>query len=267
MVETAEIPTTTGETNKTNEATTPTQYNPRWRGYTYIAFWSLLCFSSVSNVKRTHQEAAICIAFGVIIFTASMIILLLDRFPCFSDTFQYHKSMGGKVEGGTILFFVITSGVAVCIMTHTNGIAYKANNIYFSSWLTFFSCCYTLNEWSGSKDIITIQELTALSGTLRGWYCLLFSSIVVMGSASDIYANLSQNGPKDEALFAIFLGIISLIMACSFILAYYRVFAFIPVGGLTELGFTIMMTLLWIIGYVTKLILQPSIYDLLISHQ
>jgi hypothetical protein len=252
MVETPQIPITIAGTNKTNETKNPAQYNPRWRGYIYIAFWSLVCFSSLSNVKRAHQEAAICIALEAIIFTASMIILLLDRFTYFSKSFLFHKSMNGKLEGFILLWFVITSGVGVCVMTHTNGIAYKANNIYFSSWLTFFSCCFTINQWSGSKDIITIQELTALSGTLRGWYCLLFSSIVVMGSASDIYANLSKQGPKEEALFAVFLGIISLLLAFGFILAYYRVFSFIPVGGLTELGITIMMTLLWIIGYVAK---------------
>jgi hypothetical protein len=64
-------------------------------------------------------------------------------------------------------------------ITRAGGIAYVATNIYFSSWFALFSCIYTLNEWSASKDILSITELTRLSATLKSWWVLTLTSMVV----------------------------------------------------------------------------------------
>lgn len=246
---TTEVTTADTSDNKPQEQAKVLDYNPRGKGYIYIAFTSLVCFASVCNVKKGRNEYSISLAIGAVTFGLSVFILLLDRAQGCFESFKFHKSMDGKLEGFTLLFFVIWWVIGVCIMTQSGGIAYSAINVYFSSWLALGACCYTLNDWSGSKDIITIQELTALSMTLRGWYGLLFSSIVVMGSASDMHRFLISDGPTQEASFAIALGIISLIVSAMCILAHYRVLPFPPVGGFIELSITSILIILWILGY------------------
>jgi hypothetical protein len=246
---TTEVTTADANDNKPQEQAKAPDYNPRGKGYIYIAFASLVCFASVCNVKKGRNEYAISLSIGAVTFGLSVFILLLDRAQGCFESFKFHKSMDGKLEGFTLLFFVIWWVIGVCIMTQSGGIAYSAINVYFSSWLALGACCYTLNDWSGSKDIITIQELTALSMTLRGWYSLLFSSIVVMGSASDMRRLLISDGPTQEASFAIALGIISLLVSAMCILAHYRVLSFPPVGGFVELSITSLLIILWILGY------------------
>jgi hypothetical protein len=236
--------------NKKQDKERVADYNPRWKGYIYIAFASLVCFASVSNVKDNPGNWGISLAIGIVTFTLSLLILVLDRFQLCFESFKFHKSYDGKLEGCTLIFFVCWWIAGVFIMTKAGGVAYSATNIYFSSWLALLASCYTLNEWSGSKDIVTVQELTALSTTLRGWYCLFFSSIVVMGSASDLHLQLHSSGPQEQASFAVALGVISFLVAGMFILAHYRFFSFLPVGTWTELLVTFFMLVFWTAGYV-----------------
>ena len=253
-------PTTVTATVKTNSTATKGQQqheqplvsdnNPRWKGYAYLAFASLVCCASTGNVKEKSSEFVVSVAVGSVSFALSMIILLLDRFHGCFESFKFHRAHDGKLEGFFLMFFVMWWVLGVWIMTQSGGAGYFALNVYFSSWLSLLASCYTLNEWSGSKDIITIQELTALSATLRGWYCLLFSSLVVMGSGADMHRHLSEDGPKQQASFSVALGLISMIVASIYILAYYRILSFVPLSGCVELSVAGVMMVLWIIGYV-----------------
>ena len=68
-------------------------------------------------------------------------------------------------------------------------------------------CFKTLDEWSTSKDIISIKELTRLSNTLPYWYVLLVTSLIEMGSAADIYVNVGRNQLKsDGAEYSVIVG-------------------------------------------------------------
>ena len=68
-------------------------------------------------------------------------------------------------------------------------------------------CFKTLDEWSASKDIISIKELTRLSNTLPYWYVLLVTSLIEMGSAADIYISIGRNKLKsDGAEYSIIVG-------------------------------------------------------------
>ena len=89
-----------------------------------------------------------------------------------------------------------------------------------------------------------------LRATLREWYCLLFSSLVVMGSGADMHRHLSEDGPKQQASFSVALGLISMFVASIYILAYYRILSFVPLSGCVELSVAGVMMVLWIIGYV-----------------
>lgn len=128
-----------------------------------------------------------------------------------------------------------------------NGIAYVANNIYFTAWLSLIACLYTLNEWSASKDILSIAELTGLSTTLKSWYLLCLSSIVVLGTSVDLHVTLDRRTHQDTE-FSVTLGAVSTCVALFFILVHYNFFTFVEEGGWLELSSSFFLILLWIIG-------------------
>jgi hypothetical protein len=246
--ETAAPAATDAEGNK-QEQLKPTDHNPRFKGYVYILFTSLVSFSAVSNIPSDQKLWAISVSIGVVTFALSLIIMALDRFQNCFKSFKFHKAMDGKLEGYTLLFFFLWWITGVIIMTNSGGIAYNATNIYVSSWLALFACGYNLNEWSGSKDIVTIQELTAISTTLRGWYSLFFSGLVVLGSSADLHADMDPNSSHaQEASFGVALGLLSMLIAGFYILAHYRFMPKVKVGGWMELIVTIIMILFWVVG-------------------
>mmetsp|Transcript_27305 Transcript_27305/g.45478 ORF Transcript_27305/g.45478 Transcript_27305/m.45478 type:complete len:350 (-) Transcript_27305:84-1133(-) len=235
--------------NKQVEQPKPTDHNPRFKGYIYIIFTSLVSFGSTSNIGTDEKYWGISVSIGVVTFTISLIIVALDRFQNCFESFKFHKAMDGKLEGFTLLFFFFWWIMGVYIMTRAGGIAYNATNIYVSGWLALFACGYNLNEWSGSKDIVTARELTAISTTLRGWYCLFFSSIVVLGSSAHLHSALDpSSGHAQEASFGVALGVLSFIVAGIYILAHYRFMPSIKVGGWMELIVTFFMILFWTVG-------------------
>jgi len=116
----------------------PPEYNPRWKGYTFICLTSLVCFSSVSTIVITKSgitgNTQVAVAFGVFTFLLGFLVILLDRTQCFIDKFDYTKAMDGKFEGCTLLLLNILWIVGVAFITQVGGIGYLTLNIYFSSW-------------------------------------------------------------------------------------------------------------------------------------
>eukprot|EP00544_Gedaniella_sp_CCMP2646_P006393 CAMPEP_0202485730 /NCGR_PEP_ID=MMETSP1361-20130828/4495_1 /ASSEMBLY_ACC=CAM_ASM_000849 /TAXON_ID=210615 /ORGANISM="Staurosira complex sp., Strain CCMP2646" /LENGTH=367 /DNA_ID=CAMNT_0049114701 /DNA_START=148 /DNA_END=1254 /DNA_ORIENTATION=+ len=230
------------------------EYNPRWKGYVYILVCSLVALSSICNVPKEVKPShwATTVGISSTTFSISFLILLLDRCQCFKF-FNYTKAADGKVEGWVLLFFLLIWIVGVAILTKPSGLAYFATNIYFSSWLTLISCVYTLNQWSSSKDIISIQELTQLSATLKSWYCLLLTSLVCLGSSisMNIYF-ASRSLHTGETAFAIALGLFSVIVSLFFILVHYKFFSDccgrVKQGGWLELSTAFFMILCWTVG-------------------
>lgn len=140
-------------------------------------------------------------------------------------------------------------------MTRADGIAFKALNIYFSSWFSLGMSLYTLNSWSASKDILSFQELTHLSATLSSWYVLLVSSFVTMASASQIHSKDEYKSLADTS-FAVASGCLSFLVAVNAILLHYKIvrWANIKPGNFVELTTAMLLNLLWMItvGVVTK---------------
>lgn len=127
-------------------------------------------------------------AFGLTTFGFAVLVLIQDRSQRCLETFHFTKAKDGYFEGGTLLLCVLWWIIGTGYTTRAGGIAYVAANIYFSSWLALVSCVYTLNEWSASKDILSIQELTGLSATLKSWWVLCLTSMVVSGVPFPTYA-------------------------------------------------------------------------------
>ena len=141
---------------------------------------------------------------------------------------------------------------SVAILTRPAGLAYFATNIYFSSWLALISCVYTLDRWSSSKDIISIQELTQLSATLKSWYTLFLTSLVCFGSGVSMHIYFGQQRNSGETAFCIVLGFFSTSVSLFFILVHYKFFtdccSRVKQGGWLELATAVFMILCWTVG-------------------
>lgn len=226
-------------------------YNPRWFGYFGLLVFSLANFASIVDAKtfQGKGERAFSITVGALSAAICLSILFFDRIGKLSEMFDFKEVAEGKLEGRTLIFLVVWWIVGVCLMTRAGGIAYRALNIYFSSWFSLGWSFYTLNEWSAAKDIISFEELTHLSATLSSWYALLVSSLVTMGSAAQIHRQLSYENRSDAA-FAVACGAISLFIAAMSILMHYKIVRCcnIKPGGMVELTTAILLNLWWMVG-------------------
>ncbi len=160
---------------QSNEEKKLIEYNPRSMGYCYIILASLVNFCAISSVPGEQRATFwyLSIAFGVLTFCISSLLLFLD----WSQQWIKHlpdlkKARNGYVEGFILFFMVVWWIVGVVYITRPGGIAYLASNIWYSAWLSLFACVYTLNEWSGDKDLLSIEEITSLSPTLKFWWLL-----------------------------------------------------------------------------------------------
>lgn len=110
--------------------------------------------------------------------------------------------------------------------------------------LTWVSCVYTLDQWSASKDILSIEELTSVSATLKSWYVMLFSSLVVLGTSINfqVYWTVSLGG----AAMGIAMGTVSSIISFIWISIHYNFITVVTQGGWIELGCACLLALVWI---------------------
>lgn len=251
----ASVPTPGKEPTNTQDAgmtKAKREHNPRWQGYFYVAFWSLVNFASVGSIseKNIHwKHYPFSLSLGIVTFTLSMIVLSIDRVLYIkAESFNIHTAFDGKLEGFLLVFSVLWWIAGVIVQTHSDSVAYQATNIYISSWLSLVACIYTLDLWSGSKDIVTIKELTSLSLTLPSWYVLFLGSLVVLGSTADVYTSLSSDDLKSDAAFGISLGSVSSLVSGYFILLHYRCISKPETGGWIELIATGIMFIFWITG-------------------
>jgi hypothetical protein len=171
-------------------------HNPRWNGYCYVAIFSLVNFCAISNVPEQQRQdywyLAIC--FGVLTFVITFLILAQDwtqRFTMIVEE-NFMKLKDGYVEGYTLCFMVIWWIIGVAYQTRPGGIAYVASNIYYSSWLSLFSGVYTLNQWSISKDILSLAEIVSISQTLKYWWLLFLGACIVFGNCVDVIIRYNQ---------------------------------------------------------------------------
>jgi len=231
----------------------PREYNPRWKGYCLIMLFSLINLSAVSNTYEESGEYeydgkwGLCLSFGSFTFAVSFLILMFDRLQLGVDFFNYTKAFNGRFEGYVLLFITLWWVVGVAYITQVGGMAYFAMNIYLSSWMALASCIYTLNKWSSAKDILSIQELTGISATLKSWYILLVASLVVMASSSALFRVL-RSGDRRDAGIGIGFGLASSLLSFGWILVHYNFIEFCNEGGWLELLTSFVLIVLWIVA-------------------
>ena len=264
-------PKTSQNAAKKAAAAPPPEYNARWGGYTAIALMSLINFCAVSNIAASFKitgHPGVALTWGVLSFTFAVLVLASDRSQLFVETFDYTKAGDGNFEGYSLLVLTAYWIAGVGFITQVDGVGYLTLNIYFSTWLCLFASVYTLNEWSASKDILSISELTGLSATLKSWYVLFLSSLVVFGTSINALAKIDQR--QSDATLGIVVSFVSTIMALMWICIHYRFFtsnssngdnpesylSFVEHGGWIELGSAAVLVVLWIA--VTAVITQDQ---------
>lgn len=180
---------------------------------------------------------------------------VLDLFASVRSEFDFKSLKNGKVEGFTLLAFVIWWIVGVSATTKAGGVAYETLNVYISSWGSLFSCIYGLDRWGAEKEVMTLHELTRLSPTLPWWWVVFFSNIVVFGSAADAQKLVQTEAAKVSCEFAIAEGIIGAIIAGFFILSHYEFFqccgacqTWLSYGGCLEISCSLVLTVWLMIG-------------------
>eukprot|EP00978_Attheya_sp_CCMP212_P000931 scaffold1983_cov45-Attheya_sp.AAC.1 len=231
----------------------PREYNPRWSGYLFLTLFSLASFASVADIQERMNatEWSMSVSFGVVSFVFSPIIIFFDYSDYLSkEIFDLKKAKDGKVEGCILLFLVLWWIAGVGFMTRVGGIAYKAINIYFSSWGALLVSFHLLDNWSAEKDILSIHEMTRLSPTLRSWWILFLSSLVEMGSAANARSFFRGSSANGDSVFAIIVGTISVICSLFFILNHYKLATcfHIKPGGAIELIISLFLNIWWAIG-------------------
>ena len=89
------------ETKAAKKKEKPNEFNPRWKGYLYIGFASLLNFASISQVPKGDRQTywAASMVFGVFTFLMSFLVLAQDRSQRCLDKFNYSKARDGYFEG------------------------------------------------------------------------------------------------------------------------------------------------------------------------
>ena len=171
------------------------------------------------------------------------------------SNFDFKSLKDGKVEGYTLLGFVIWWIAGVIVTTKAGGIAYETLNAYFSSWGSLFACIHALDKWGEEKEVITLHELTRLSTTLPWWWVIFFSSIVIFGSAADASSLVQIESAVESCEFAVAVGVVGFFIAAFFILSHYEFFqccgactTWLSYGGCLEISCSLLLTVWLMIG-------------------
>jgi hypothetical protein len=267
-----------GKNNNSNNNSN-SSYNrlshPRWRRYCFLLLSSLIQCSAVvtirhddnDDVQQQHSwlEWAIAVQFGVVLFVFSGVSLCTrfrDQENDNNDDANKknkNKTNGRKEcdpestweEGYWLVAAVLYSLVGAAMVTRVGAMGYVALNVYFGTWLTVVAAIATLNQWSTDRDILSIDELTSISFTLKSWWTLLLTGIIAAGTAFNFWL------VQGRGLFGVAMGSISACTAAFFIATHYNLLKVgCAEGGWAELFAIVALCILWTIA--TAVITQES---------
>ena len=241
------------------------EYNTRYKSYILICITSLTNFISINEVfniptdHTTHyyvnKHPKVQQMFGIVTFTCSLLILIFDLIGFIRNKFDYKSLCNGKVEGWTLLSFVIWWICGVVSITRAGSIGYASLNIYFSAWFSLAACIDALDKWGGEKDILTVYELTRLSITLPSWWIVFWASIVILGSGADARHMSVDQFVRDSCDVAIGISSITTIVSAFFVLSHYEFMSccqacssnsWMTYGGWFELACSILVNI-WLV--------------------
>lgn len=221
-------------TNTTAESSATT-YNPRWKGYSIVVLAGIIQFSAVANIQQRGTkivEWSLALQFGLTLTLAATTICLLLR-----------GGSNDNREGYAITGLTIYALLNVGYVTRVGGIAYRALNVYGGAWLGLAAAAYCLERWSAARDLLSWEELTGVSATLKSWYILLFASLVATWSGVNFWIVGEQ-----PAVLAISCGALTTALAVIFICTHYKLMSWVPDVGWAELGASLWCSSMWIVA-------------------
>lgn len=86
------------------------------------------------------------------------------------------------------------------------------------------------------------------SATLRSWYILFISSVVVTGTALQMTIEIFDFNSRDDAVMVFCFGVASAGIAFFWICTHYKFFECTKQGGWAEIGCCVPLILVWTIG-------------------
>mmetsp|Transcript_1518 Transcript_1518/g.3229 ORF Transcript_1518/g.3229 Transcript_1518/m.3229 type:complete len:344 (+) Transcript_1518:215-1246(+) len=237
------------------------EYNRKWKCYVFICVTSLTNFVSVGetfdiDIPQGYfgKNPRVNYMFGIVTFTASLLILILDLIGFIRNKFDFKSLKDGKVEGWTLFAFFLWWVCGVISLTKAGALGYASLNIYLSSWASLFSCLDALNKWGGEKDILTMHQLTRISITLPSWWILFWASIIILGSAADGMSLATTDYVINSCGVAVGVSAITIFVSAFFILSHYEFFqcgvctSWLTYGGWCELACSILANIWLLIG-------------------
>ncbi len=254
-----------------------TEHNKKLKAYAFIAITSLINVASIAEAKEvlgsvtgaedegqptqnSGNSTGINLLWGLFTLFLSMLIIFIDVVDIIKNKFDFKTIMDGKLEGYTLLGFVLCWAIGVIFLTRAGGLGYESLNVYFSTWATFFGCCHALNLWLGEKDFVTMQKLCSLSSTLPYWWILWFASIVTFGSAADARRLIVGDDvvtALESCDVAIGIGLASFLSSFFFILSHYEFLqcnvcmTWMTYGGMFELAVIVVVDIWQVVAMHT----------------
>jgi hypothetical protein len=135
------------------------------------------------------------------ILVVSIISIVFSILAIIGHNFLKHKFVG-KVWGEGILSYLLflcwIGGLAVC-MSPTRALAVARTqfgqnvvinaNLYFSSWFAFICIFYVVASWTMTYWKKAAEVISAITGRLAKWWCILIVSIIVLVSSAQFHVS------------------------------------------------------------------------------
>jgi len=175
--------------------------------------------------------------------------------------------VGTKIEGIAILILLLFSTILVALISGPQrGLAVDSDgavfvgNMYYFSWLSFFTGVLTLSSYVETVfGINLVQTMRNKSTSFTYWSALLVTSMIVMGTSADVYnrncdvANEEKQQPFcSRTILAVVVGSIGTVFALVMIVLKI---AYGQVPFLTEVSLTLSLFILYLVelAYVTDI--------------
>lgn len=275
----------TSSNNSANSTNGAVEWNPRLTGYVLLIVFSLAAITSITfafqNSGDTGGTSLVCLGISLAVCTLIAVMDLWtsntahkkQRLASSGTTAPKTGSDGGDSPGiftamvrclnlknatdhrekYVLLALCLLQIIAVISTTKVGGVAYQASNIYLSVWVNLTLSLRLYDNWLQEKNEVCFRNLTHLSGTLRGWYGLMVSSTVVLGSVLD---GLSQFMLNDQTRVAVAVAIVtcvlSIVISLTIVLSFYKLCLLcsrehqVPVRGWWELLVSLGLAILWL---------------------
>jgi len=166
---------------------------------TPLELWSLFNRTRVedNNIFYSQEGGAVFIwkligcfvvsAFGTI-FTLGIIVVHFDT-VCFPSFWLLSFRDGSRHEQFLLISLAIFWAIGLHINTSFDSVGNSQANVFFTSWISFFSSILNYGIWrvSAGRTSIAVLVNEHHRETTYNWLWVLFCSLIFAGSIADIY--------------------------------------------------------------------------------